>query len=202
MVQQECVQAAGLIEEQGKALLWLARETIARQLGMETLEPGADIAARLLDQELQHKRGTFVTLKKHGELRGCVGCLTAIDSLVEGVKRNALHAAFDDSRFKPVEKNELAAIEVEISILTEPTPLDYGNAEDLLLRALQVGIDGVIIRQGARSATFLPQVWEQLPRADDFLDCLCRKACLPADAWRSGCLEVFIYRVQHFAEHD
>ncbi|OGQ88876.1 MAG: hypothetical protein A2512_01645 [Deltaproteobacteria bacterium RIFOXYD12_FULL_56_24] len=200
MAQQEGAQAASLTEEQGKALLWLARETIARHLGMEPHGPGADIAARLLDQELRHKRGTFVTLKKHGELRGCVGCLTAIDSIVEGVKRNALHAAFDDSRFRPVEKNELAAIEVEISILTEPIPLVYGNAEELLC-TLQVGIDGVIIRQGMRSATFLPQVWEQLPDPGDFLNHLCRKACLPAEAWRSGCLELFIYRVQYFAEH-
>jgi len=198
--EQEGVQAAGLTEEQGKALLWLARETIARQLGMEAHEPGTDISARLLDQELGHKRGTFVTLKKHGELRGCVGCLTAVDSIVEGVKRNALHAAFDDSRFRPVEKNELVAIEVEISILTESIPLVYGNAEDLL-SILQVGIDGLIIRQGMRSATFLPQVWEQLPDPKDFLSHLCRKACLPAEAWRSGCLEVFIYQVQHFAEH-
>jgi len=99
-----------------------------------------------------------------------------------------------------VEKNELAAIEVEISILTEPIPLVYGNAEELLC-TLQVGIDGVIIRQGMRSATFLPQVWEQLPDPGDFLNHLCRKACLPAEAWRSGCLELFIYRVQYFAEH-
>lgn len=200
MTRHEGAQGAGLTEEQGKALLWLARETIARQLGMQAREPGSDIAARLLDQELQHKRGTFVTLKEHGELRGCIGSLAAIDSIVEGVKRNALHAAFDDSRFRPVEKNELAAIEVQISILTEPTPLVYTNAEDLI-RILQVGIDGVIVRKGMQSATFLPQVWEQLPRPDDFLSHLCRKAGLPADAWRTGSLEVFTYRAQYFAEH-
>ncbi len=200
MTRHEGAQGAGLTEEQGKALLWLARETIARQLGMQAREPESDIAARLLDQELQHKRGTFVTLKEHGELRGCIGSLAAIDSIVEGVKRNALHAAFDDSRFRPVEKNELAAIEVQISILTEPTPLVYTNAEDLI-RILQVGIDGVIVRKGMQSATFLPQVWEQLPRPDDFLIHLCRKAGLPADAWRTGSLEVFTYRAQYFAEH-
>ena len=80
------------------------------------------------DKELQHKRGTFVTLKKHGELRGCIGSLAAIDSIVEGVKRNARHAAFDDSRFSPVGKNELGAIEVGVSILTEPSPLTYATA--------------------------------------------------------------------------
>ncbi|MFA6464707.1 MAG: AMMECR1 domain-containing protein, partial [Desulfurivibrionaceae bacterium] len=75
---------AGLTEEQGKALLWLARETIARQLGMEAHEPGAEIAAHLQDKELQDKRGTFVTLKEHGEMRGCIGSLAAVDSIVEG----------------------------------------------------------------------------------------------------------------------
>ena len=119
---------------------------------------------------------------------------------MEEVKRNALHAAFNDSRFRPVEKKELAAIEVEVSILTEPTLLTYTTPENLV-RALRVGIDGVIIMKSGHSATFLPQVWEQLPRPDDFLDCLCRKACLPAEAWRSGDLEVFIYQVQYFAEH-
>ena len=199
MAQQEDAKNAGLTEEQGQALLWLARETIGRQLGMEAQEPRGEIAARLLDAELQRKRGTFVTLKEHGELRGCIGSLAAMESIVEGVRRNALHAAFDDSRFRPVEKNELAAIEVEISILTEPEPLAYANGEDLL-RALQVGRDGVILRKGVRGATFLPQVWEQLPEPADFLRHLCSKAGLPPDAWRSGDLEVSTYRVQYFAE--
>ncbi|MBU1405890.1 MAG: AmmeMemoRadiSam system protein A [Proteobacteria bacterium] len=200
MASNEGAQAKGLTEEQGKALLWLARETIARQLGMEGQEPGGEIAARLQDTELQQKRGTFVTLKEHGDLRGCIGSLAAIDSIVEGVRRNALHAAFEDSRFNPVGKEELGAIEVEVSILTEPSPLAYANAEELL-SALQVGRDGVIIRKGMQGATFLPQVWEQLSDPRDFLSHLCRKAGLPADAWRSGTLEVFTYRVEYFEEH-
>ena len=194
-------QAEGLNEEQGRALLWLARETIARRLGMEAREPDSEVAARLRDQELQERRGTFVTLKRHGELRGCIGCLTALTSIVEGVKCNALHAAFDDSRFKPLEKNEFATLTVEISILTEPTPLAYANADDLL-RALRGGIDGVIIRKGVQGATFLPQVWEQLPRSEDFLCCLCQKAGLSGDAWRTEILEISTYRVQYFAEKD
>lgn len=200
MAQQEDAKDAGLTEEQGQALLWLARETIGRQLGMEAHAPEAGIAARLQDRALQDKRGTFVTLTEHGELRGCIGSLAAMESIVEGVRRNALHAAFDDSRFRPVEKNELAVIEVEISILTEPKPLAYAKAEELL-SILQVGRDGVILRKGGRGATFLPQVWEQLPDPEDFLRHLCSKAGLPSDAWRSGDLEVSTYRVQYFAEH-
>jgi len=199
MSRHEGGQAEGLTEEQGKALLWLARETISRHLGLEAREPGPH-AARLLDSELQDKRGTFVTLKKDGELRGCIGSLAAVDSIVEGVKRNGLHAAFEDSRFRPVEKKELASIEVEISILTEPRPVIYASGEDLG-RKLQVGIDGVIIRKGVQGATFLPQVWEQLPDPDDFLSHLCRKAGLSADAWQSDHLDVSTYQVQHFSEH-
>ena len=199
MAKHEGAQAHSLTEEQGQALLWLARETITRKLGLEAHEPEPKIAACLQDAELQYKRGTFVSLKAHGELRGCIGCLVATDSMVEEVKRNALHAAFGDSRFRPVAKEELAAIEMEVSILTEPTPLSYASPEELL-RALRVGIDGVIILQGGRSATFLPQVWQQLPEPQDFLSHLCQKACLPVDAWRSGGLEVFTYRVQYFAE--
>ena len=134
-------------------------------------------------------------------MRGCIGSLAAMDSIVEGVKRNALHAAFEDSRFRPVEMNELEAIEVEISILTEPTPVAYASAEELL-RILRVGIDGVILRKGVQGATFLPQVWEQLPEPKDFLSHLCRKAGLPADAWQSGNLEVSTYRGQYFEEHS
>lgn len=192
-------QTAGLRIEQGKALLWLARDTIARQLGQQAGEPDPDTAARLLDQELQQRRGIFVTLKEHGGLRGCIGSLAALDSIVDGVKRNALNAAFHDPRFKPVGINELAAIEVEISILTEPTFLAYANSEDLI-RTLRVGIDGVIIQKEGHSATFLPQVWEQLPRPADFLGQLCCKAGLPAEAWQSGSLEVFIYQVQYFVD--
>jgi AmmeMemoRadiSam system protein A len=200
MAREEGGRNAELTQAQGEALLWLARETVGRQLGMEAREPGAAIAARLQDAALQDKRGTFVTLKEHGELRGCIGSLAAIDSIVEGVKRNALHAAFDDSRFNPVGKNELAAIEIEISILTEPVSLPYASPDDLL-RTLRVGVDGIIIRKGAQGATFLPQVWEQLPDPKDFLSHLCHKAGLPVDAWRSGNLEVLTYRVQYFEEH-
>lgn len=199
MARDEGAQDAGLTEEQGKALLWLAREIIARQLGKEPREPAPDIAACLREQALQEKRGTFVTLKEHGALRGCIGTLAGIDPIVEGVKRNALHAAFDDSRFSPVDSRELPALEVEVSILTAPQPLIYKTSEELLA-CLQPGVDGVIIKKGVQGATFLPQVWEQLPAPEDFLAHLCRKAGLPAEAWRSGTLEVLTYRVQYFEE--
>ncbi len=115
------------------------------------------------------------------------------------MRRNALNAAFHDSRFSPLAREELEEIAIEVSILTEPVLLAYADGGDLLTK-LRKGMDGVILRKGSQSATFLPQVWEQLPRTEDFLSHLCRKAWLPPDAWRRERLEVFVYQVQHFSE--
>ena len=86
-----------------------------------------------------------------------------------------------------------------MSVLTEPVPLDYTDADDLLVK-LNPGVDGVIIKKGYASATFLPQVWEQLPQPEPFLSHLCMKAGLPAGQWRKGGLTVLVYRVQYFEE--
>ena len=94
---------------------------------------------------------------------------------------------------------ELDQTEIEVSILTEPRPLEYRNGQDLT-RKLRINVDGVIIRQGHASATFLPQVWEQLPRPEKFLSHLCLKAGLPSDAWKNPELEVLTYQVQYFEE--
>jgi AmmeMemoRadiSam system protein A len=140
-----------------------------------------------------------VTLTQAGRLRGCIGSLRATRALREDVQRNALSAAFQDPRFAPLNASDLAQTEIEVSILGVPQPLDYTAGEDLRQR-LRPHRDGVIIRQGTAGATFLPQVWEQLPRPEDFLDHLCRKAGLPAKAWLTGKLEVETYHVQYFKE--
>jgi AmmeMemoRadiSam system protein A len=145
--------------------------------------------------------GTFVTLKIDDQLRGCIGNLTATEPLLEGVRRNAINAAFHDPRFAPLTETELAKVEIEVSILTEPQPLDYIDGADLLTK-LRANIDGVIIRKGHASATFLPQVWEQLPEPEDFLSHLCKKAGLSSNAWRDTKLEVQTYQVQYFEEHN
>jgi AmmeMemoRadiSam system protein A len=93
----------------------------------------------------------------------------------------------------------LDQIDIEISILTAPQPLDYTDSVDLLSK-LRTDIDGVIIRHGGASATFLPQVWEQLPRKEDFLNHLCQKAGLASDMWRTSKLKVLTYQVQYFDE--
>jgi AmmeMemoRadiSam system protein A len=191
-----------LNENQGQALVKLARQTIMNKLGRQVPEDEAQALARSLRESCFKSRcGTFVTLKIADQLRGCIGNLTATDPLQEGVRRNAIHAAFHDPRFPPLASDELDRIQIEVSILTEPQALSYTDATDLIGQ-LRPHVDGVIIRKGAASATFLPQVWDQLPRPEDFLSHLCRKAGLPAHEWQNASLEVLTYQVQYFEEHN
>jgi AmmeMemoRadiSam system protein A len=140
-----------------------------------------------------------VTLTINKQLRGCIGNLDAEDSIVDGIERNAVNAAFCDPRFPPLKANELDRVEIEVSILTKPQPLEYRDSNDLLSK-LRVNVDGVILQKGSASATFLPQVWEQLPQPESFLSHLCTKAGLPADTWKKGNLDILTYQVQYFEE--
>lgn len=150
------------------------------------------------DDELKEKRGTFVTLHtKDGQLRGCIGHIEPVQEIYKDVIENALAAAFDDSRFLPLKKEEMGDIEIEISVLTNPEPLNYTSADDLLNK-LQPLRDGVIIEKGRFGATYLPQVWEDLSDKAEFLSSLCLKAGLPADEWRSGQLKVLTYQAEVF----
>ena len=187
-----------LTEQQGQVLVRLARQQIERQLGVEPERP---VTAEELGQPaFQCKRGVFVTLHKRGSLRGCIGSLAAVEAIADGIRRHALNAAFHDHRFQPLTAAELPALHVEISVLTDPEPLSYQGA-DQLLRLLRPGIDGVILQgPGDASATFLPQVWQQLPAPEQFLGHLCRKAGLAEGAWRSGTLQILTYQVQSFEE--
>lgn len=182
-----------LTEEQGKALLALARQTISEKLG------GENQAAMPEDSALEAECGTFVTLKIKGALRGCIGNLLPSGSVAEGVQRNAISAAFNDSRFAPLTAGEFAQVEIDISVLSKPQTLEYKDGEDLIAK-LRPGIDGVILQIGGAGATFLPQVWEQLPDPALFLDHLCRKAGMPDNVWRDAHPEIEIYQVQCFEE--
>ena len=184
----------------GQSLIKLARQTIMQRLGLKISGKESDlVAAAVKDEALKARRGTFVTLKIAGNLRGCIGSLAAEESIVDGVKRNAVNAAFHDPRFSPVTVEEIEDVDIEISILTKPQPLEYIDSVDLISK-LRVNIDGVILKKGPAGATFLPQVWEQLPQPEKFLSHLCVKAGLSANAWENSRLKISTYQVQYFEE--
>lgn len=194
-----------LTEEEGKYLLAVARETIEERLFQQTREERLFQQTRVNPSKpgdtprCQERRGTFVTLTLEGALRGCIGHIVPQETLLEGVKINAINAAFKDPRFRPLSPKEWEKVKIEVSILTEPQPLSYTGGEELL-RRLRPGIDGVILKKGFYQATFLPQVWEQLPDAEEFLNHLCLKAGLDENAWKRGKLEVSTYQVEAFHE--
>ncbi len=171
----------------------LARAAIADALGVAHPAPPAVEAA------WQRQGASFVTLTRQGALRGCIGTLEAWRPLVEDVRHNAIAAALHDPRFPPLTANELPSVAVEVSVLTSPTPLPVMDHEQLIA-TLRPQVDGVIVssRQGLR-ATFLPQVWEQLPDAERFLQQLKLKAGLPADS-DDSLLQYSIYQVDQYEE--
>ena len=174
-------------------MLELARKSLEQKM-----QQGTDLSPPQ-DPALSVKAATFVTLKIDGALRGCIGNLEPVSSLWEGIRNNAINAAFHDHRFSPLSPEELSKVHLDISVLSPSKQLEYEDAEDLLVK-LRPGIDGVILRDGSRSATFLPQVWQQLPAAEQFLGYLCRKAGLPPEAWKERKLEIHTYQVQCFEE--
>ncbi len=148
---------------------------------------------------LQEIGASFVTLTIKGQLRGCIGSLEAHVPLVEDVRAHAIHAAFEDYRFPSVKAEEVKKISIEISRLTPPEPLVYEHPTDLP-GLLHPQVDGVILKDGSRRATFLPQVWEQLPDPKMFLGHLCEKMGSSKRLWELKLLEVFIYHVEEFHE--
>jgi len=187
-------------ESEGRRLIQLARRTINDRLGIKPQEPASASQQDPLSEPcFQRHCGTFVTLKKSGALRGCIGNLIANKSVADGIRDNALSAAFQDPRFPLLAAEEVDQLHISISILTQPKPLQYKDAADLLAK-LRVNVDGVILRRGTAGATFLPQVWQQLPDPNDFLSRLCLKAGLQANTWRNTKLDVSTYQVQYFEE--
>jgi MEMO1 family protein len=130
----------------------------------------------------QEMRAVFVTLELEGKLRGCIGSLAAHRPLVTDVAENAFAAAYRDPRFAKLSADEFARIDIGISVLSEPEPLDFINEADLLTK-IRPGIDGLILQSGGRRGTFLPQVWEQLPTKSQFLAHLKSKAGFARDYW-------------------
>jgi AmmeMemoRadiSam system protein A len=161
--------------ERGRLLLRLARESVAEALGLCA-------ASGYEEPWLREPGACFVTLRRLGDLRGCVGSVQAYRPLSEDVWSNARASAFRDTRFRPVEAWELPEISVEVSLLSVPEPLACASEEEAL-RRLRPGVDGIVLECGEHRGTFLPQVWEQLPDPRDFLGHLKTKAGLRRGFW-------------------
>ena len=182
--------------EECNTLLWVARHALESEIRGEDQLP---IDANNLTEKLELNGASFVTLTINGQLRGCIGSIDAYQPLVEDVREHAISAATQDYRFPRVKPEELSAILIEISYLTPQMPLNYEDGDDLIEK-LQPGRDGVVISDGFRRATFLPQVWEKLPDPKVFLSHLCSKMGASPNAWQTKKLTVSVYQVQEFHE--
>jgi uncharacterized protein len=189
---------APLTTEDKRTLLHLAREAVVAAVTNQPL-PGPRLEA--MPASLTRPGACFVTLTRHGELRGCIGGLEATLPLALDVQDHAAQTALHDYRFPAVAPVELDDLEIELSVLTEPEPLPYRDAADLLQR-LRPGVDGVILIKGKRRATFLPQVWERVPDPAAFLSLLCQKMDAPENEWRKGTLEVRVYQAEKITERE
>ncbi len=183
-------------EEDKILLLKLAREAIATHF--ENKGPNISDVTHFKD-----KQGVFVTLHKHGHLRGCVGFPYPIMPLFQAIIEAAKSAAFNDTRFMAVTKDELRLIDFEISVLSAPQKLVVAKSEEYS-RRINIGKDGLIIKdKEGRSGLLLPQVaTENSFTPMQFLNCLCQKAGLSFNAWRDEDVEIFKFQAEVFGEKE
>lgn len=149
-----------------------------------------------MDNALNTKRATFVTLQKHDELRGCIGMLEPIRPLAEDVAHNAFAAAFSDPRFPPLQAHELDQLDIHISILGTPEKMFFDSEEDLLTQ-IRPNIDGLIMEEGRHRGTFLPSVWQSVQDKKEFLNHLKMKSGLASNYWSDN-IVIHRYSVEEF----
>lgn len=179
----------GMRAEIAHILLALARESIERTLSGKP-HHGPD----QMDEQLVEPRGAFVTIKKAGRLRGCIGNVEPGGPLWETVARMACAAAFDDPRFDPLTSEELSTVSIEISVLTLPRRIT--SPDDI-----HVGTHGLIVERGSQRGLLLPQVavewhWDRF----EFLEQVCHKAGIPADSWQSKDVTLYTFSADVFTE--
>lgn len=186
--------ADALPDDAGSLLLPTARASIGRALGLSAELPTERPAWALAPG------ASFVTLTEGGRLRGCIGSLAAVRPLLDDVGDNAVSAATRDPRFPPLKQREVEGVAIEVSVLSAPVPLAVGGLADAYA-ALRPGVDGVIVEVGPwYRATFLPQVWEDLPDPDEFLSHLWLKAGVAPGVWHEGTtLQTYTVRAWHEA---
>jgi len=178
-------------KEDGKKLLRLARESIEEEFSGKKPE----ILEKLKEKKFQEKRGVFVTLKKKGELRGCIGFPYPSIPLAEAIQQAAKSSAYSDPRFFPLQKSELKDIEIEISILTLPKKCKPEEIE--------IGKDGLMCEYNRRSGLLLPQVaveWRM--SREEFLEALCEKAGLSSEAWKKPGFRLYKFQAEIFSEKN
>jgi len=178
-----------LDEQQRTTLLQIAREAVQAAIGHQRYAPTTE------DAELQKPGAAFVTLKKCGELRGCIGTIEPREPLIENVAHMARAAALEDPRFPPVTSTEIPDLTIDISVLSHPEPVTDVNA-------IEIGRHGLIIEAGHKRGLLLPQVpvewgWSR----DEFLDHTCLKAGLPKGSWRTGAA-LYAFEAEVFGERE
>lgn len=182
-------------EEQRADMLNLAREAIKTYIEQgDTLKLSKDEVPDFLKET----RATFVTITIDHQLRGCIGSLEPKQELYKDIIENAVNASFNDPRFPELTDEEFRNITIEISVLTPPKKLEYENTQDLL-KNIERNKHGIILSKDGFTATFLPQVWEQLPTKEEFLTHLCLKANLAPNAYTQH-PEIQLYEVESFEE--
>jgi len=176
-----------LNKEQKQILLTVAKETIRSRLNNETIPK-----FNFCDKIFAERRGAFVTVHKNGNLRGCIGYIEGIKPIIQTIKNMAISAAFNDPRFPSLQKKEFPKLNIEISILT---PLVKVNN----VKNIEIGRDGLIIKQGFRQGLLLPQVaTENNWNVDEFLQNTCLKAGLPLTAWKDSATDIKKFSAQVF----
>jgi len=175
-----------LTEEEKAQLKKMARDAI------EGVLFGKKEEKQTIPETLKEKMGVFVTLKKKGNLRGCIGYLRGVMPLYRAVKDIAIQSAFHDPRFNPVDRSEWNDIEIEISVLSPMKKIKD-------ISEIKVGVHGLYIEKGIYSGLLLPQVateynWDTIT----FLQQTCYKAGLPEDAWKSKDTNIYIFSAEIF----
>ena len=179
------------MSQQILTLCEIARKTLEATLEGRKFQPDEKTK-----KNFSEKRACFVTLSKNNELRGCVGCLEANQELWKNIQKNSISAAFNDYRFMQLTKKEMDNIKIEVSVLTKPKRIKFNDKDDLINKINNNM--GIILKRNPSSATFLPQVWKQIPNKIKFLEHLSLKAGLDKDAWKK--CEIWYYTVEKFEE--
>ena len=188
-------EPVSITEQERRRLLALAHEAI--EYGVRHQRKLAPDLSQY-PAHLTENGAVFVTLRKEGVLRGCIGSIAAYQPLVVDVSDKAYCAAFQDPRFPPVRAEELPDLTLQISRLTPLAPIEFRGEDDLLSR-IRPGIDGLVIDAHGRKGTFLPSMWEQLPATIDFWHHLKLKAGLPVSFW-SDEMQVYRFETECFAD--